>query len=159
MSLESLKYKKMASPLGELILVASGKGLQKILWNKKIEKNWVEDSKSPVLKQASTQLNEYFAGKRKKFDLPLDLHGTSFQQQAWKVLCKIPYGRTLSYQEQAIKLGDAKKCRAVGGANGKNPLPIIIPCHRVITKNGKLGGFTGGLKKKQILLELESLQK
>jgi methylated-DNA-[protein]-cysteine S-methyltransferase len=101
------------------------------------------------------QLDEYFAGRRREFDLPLDPVGTEFQRSAWNVLRTIPYGATMSYGEQAAALGDAKKARAVGSANGRNPLSIVVPCHRVIGTSGKLTGFAGGIEAKRYLLEME----
>jgi len=120
--------------------------------------------KIPPILQTSTnhltvetckQLDEYFAGERKKFDLPLAPEGTPFQQAAWKQLQKIPYGQTISYSQEAKAVGHPKACRAVGSANGKNPIAIIIPCHRVIAANGGLGGYASGLENKIKLLELE----
>jgi methylated-DNA-[protein]-cysteine S-methyltransferase len=108
-----------------------------------------------VLDLAITQLEEYFAGARTHFDLPLDPGGTPFQQQAWATLRTIPFGETLTYGEQAAEMGDARKARAVGSANGQNPIPIVVPCHRVIGSTGKLTGFAGGLGVKAWLLEHE----
>jgi methylated-DNA-[protein]-cysteine S-methyltransferase len=108
-----------------------------------------------VLDTTMAQLDEYFAGRRREFDLPLDPVGTEFQRSAWNVLRTIPYGATMSYGEQAAALGDAKKARAVGSANGRNPLSIVVPCHRVIGTSGKLTGFAGGIEAKRYLLELE----
>ncbi len=115
----------------------------------------VEAREHPVLATASTQLTEYFAGSRTTFELPLDPVGTAFQRQAWAVLERIPYGRTISYGEQAEMLGDRKKARAVGAANGANPIPILVPCHRVVSSTGQLTGFAGGLRTKAWLLEHE----
>ena len=105
------------------------------------------------------QLTEYFAGKRKTFDVPLAPHGTSFQKKVWKALLNIPYGQTVSYQDIALTAGNIKACRAVGMANNKNPIAIIIPCHRVIGKNGRLTGYAGGLAVKEKLLQLEGAWK
>jgi methylated-DNA-[protein]-cysteine S-methyltransferase len=110
---------------------------------------------SPV-RQACRELKEYFEGTRKSFDVPVMLNGTAFQVKAWRALLKIPYGKTRTYQQQAVKVGGAEKARAVGMANGKNPIPIIVPCHRVIGKDGSLTGFGGGLDTKRYLLDLES---
>jgi methylated-DNA-[protein]-cysteine S-methyltransferase len=104
---------------------------------------------------AIAQLSEYFAGSRRDFDLPLRPHGTNFQQAAWQQLQRIPYGTTISYAEEAARLGRPTAYRAVGGANGRNPLPIVIPCHRVIAADGSLGGFSAGLARKQWLLDHE----
>lgn len=109
----------------------------------------------PYLFGTFTQLKEYFKTERKKFELPLDLRGTEFQLKVWKQLQKISYGKTVSYKQIALALGDANSVRAVGGANGANPVPIIVPCHRVINSNGSLGGYTGGVHLKGKLLELE----
>ncbi len=108
-----------------------------------------------VLDLAIAQLAEYFAGERVEFDLPLDPCGTTFQQQAWATLRTIPFGETMTYGEQAAEMGDARKARAVGSANGQNPIPIVVPCHRVIGSTGKLTGFAGGLGVKAWLLEHE----
>ena len=113
-------------------------------------------SESPLIKKAAAQLTEYFYGKRKEFDLPLSLHGTDFQISVWKALEKIPYGKTCSYGELAASVGNPKACRAVGMANNRNPIVIIIPCHRVIGSDGTLTGYGGGLTLKRQILELES---
>jgi methylated-DNA-[protein]-cysteine S-methyltransferase len=110
---------------------------------------------SSILQQAVDQLTDYFDGTRKTFDLPLAPRGTAFQQAVWRQLQNIPYGATWSYQQLASAVGNAKASRAVGSANGKNPISIIIPCHRVIQAGGQLGGYTGGVEKKEILLALE----
>lgn len=110
---------------------------------------------SPYLLQAHVELEEYFAGKRKIFSVPLSLHGTAFQLLVWNALCQIPYGHTLSYSDIATVIGNPKACRAVGMANNRNPVMIIVPCHRVIGKNGSLVGYGGGLDIKKKLLELE----
>lgn len=110
---------------------------------------------TPLLKKAHSQLTEYLAGERKEFDLPLKPEGTDFEKNCWNALLTIPYGETLSYGQQAQLLGNPKACRAIGRANGQNPIPIFIPCHRVIGSNGSLTGFAGGLEMKQRLLLLE----
>jgi len=110
---------------------------------------------TPLLKEAAKQINEYFNGDRKNFELPISPFGTEFQQSVWKALQEIPYGETRSYKEIAIAVGNEKACRAVGMANNKNPISIIIPCHRVIGTNGKLVGYAGGLKIKDYLLNME----
>lgn len=159
---QSIYYKSIASPVGSLRLMASDKGICAVLFNggrnKDVRFNAALERKDdhPVLGQAEKQLAEYFAGKRQRFDLPLDMQGTVFQLKAWRELAKIPYGETISYGEQARRVGDANKARAVGTANGRNPICIIVPCHRVIGASGSLTGFTGGLKTKQYLLDLES---
>ncbi len=148
------------SPIGELTLVASTKGITHLYWDGEMHFEEIGDDEKtapPFLAAAKKQILEYFAKKRTKFDVPLDLKGTPFQLTAWKALQKIPHGQTWSYQEQAEWMGDAKKARAVGAANGMNPVAILVPCHRVIGKNGHLTGFAGGLGVKQYLLELEGL--
>lgn len=114
-----------------------------------------EESPSPVLTMGSMQLEEYFAGKRREFDLPLQPQGTDFQKSVWQALREIPYGETASYGEIAAKIGNPKACRAVGMANNRNPIAIIIPCHRVVGAKGALTGYAGGLDKKEYLLKLE----
>lgn len=109
---------------------------------------------TPLIKKAHMQLEEYFQGKRKSFDLPVSPQGTDFQKRAWQTLLEIPYGETISYSQEAERV-NCSCARAVGSANGKNPILIVIPCHRVINKDGRLGGYTGGLEVKEFLLELE----
>jgi methylated-DNA-[protein]-cysteine S-methyltransferase len=151
--------KKITSPIGDLFLVATDDALIALdnVSNDLYKKAQKKDNHK-ILKIAEQQLNEYFKGSRKDFDLPLAPAGTEFQQKAWKALMKIPYGKVWSYGEQATFLKNPKASRAVGGANGKNPLPIIIPCHRVIGSTGKLTGYSGGMKMKVALLKLEGHQ-
>jgi methylated-DNA-[protein]-cysteine S-methyltransferase len=153
--------KTMASPVGRLTLVASDAGLAAILWendnpNRVPDTIAGEDARHPVLREAERQLKEYFAGVRTAFDLPLDFHGTDFQKQVWAALLAIPFGETRSYGQIARALGKPAAMRAVGAANGRNPISIIAPCHRVIGANGQLTGFAGGLKAKAHLLALEA---
>lgn len=149
----------MNSEIGPLFLVASEKGLQGVLWEKQnaplVKSLNSQAQEIQILSQAKSQLEEYLSGKRKAFELPFDVEGTPFQKQVWKELSKIPYGKTVSYRELAQRIKREKAVRAVGTANGKNPLCIIVPCHRVIAADGSLGGYSGGLKLKQKLLELE----
>jgi methylated-DNA-[protein]-cysteine S-methyltransferase len=152
----------ISSPVGELTLIAGARGLRAVLWHGETagRTNLGDDvtpatEPMPVLDAAADQLQEYFAGTRQHFDLPLDPFGTNFQQQAWMALRSIRYGETISYGEQARRLGDPNKARAVGAANGRNPLSIIVPCHRVVGSNGKLTGFAGGLDNKAWLLQHE----
>ena len=141
------------SPIGPLGLVASDFALQSVMFHGGRLK---ADGDSPVLDEAGRQLDAYFAGELVAFDLPLELDGTDFQQQCWLALATIPYGQTVSYGEQARRLGLGNdKARAVGAANGQNPLPLVLPCHRVIGSDGSLTGFGGGLHVKRFLLELE----
>ena len=114
------------------------------------------DEESPILKEAATQLEEYFAGERTDFDLPMELDGTPFQREVWAALSRIPYGETISYGELARRVGRPKGPRAVGQANGRNPIAIIVPCHRVLASNG-IGGYGGGLPVKRALLALEGV--
>lgn len=156
----SYVYKTMASPVGQLTLVGRGERLAAILWeNDKPTRvrlgEMAEDAHSAVLLETERQLNEYFAGSRKSFEVELDFTGTDFQKRVWAALLTIPFGETRSYSEIAVQLGDIKAVRAVGAANGKNPISIIAPCHRVIGASGELTGFAGGLKAKEILLTLE----
>ena len=153
-------YKTVKSPVGNLKLVASKKGLAAILWpdDDATRMQFLalsEDKRHPVLIAAEQQLAEYFAGKRKKFSLKLDFIGTPFQKRVWKEMLNIPYGATKSYGQLAKNIGKPNASRAVGGANRKNPISIVAPCHRVIGANGKLTGFAGGLAAKEFLLKLE----
>ena len=158
-----LVYMYMDSPVGALKLVAHDHALVAVMWDNENHKRvrlaeLVENQQHPMLHQVKQQLQEYFAGQRQQFDLPLDFQGTAFQQQVWQALLQIPYGETRSYKQIAFQLGNEKAVRAVGAANGKNPISIIAPCHRVIGSGGALVGFAGGLDKKQILLSLEQGQ-
>ncbi len=119
----------------------------------KISKEWKENKK--FFTNEIKQIKEYTQGKRKTFNIKLNIQGTDFQKKVWKALCTIPFGKTASYKDIAIKIGNDKACRAVGMANGRNPIPIIVPCHRIINANGELGGFSSGLKIKRKLLALE----
>jgi methylated-DNA-[protein]-cysteine S-methyltransferase len=148
------------SPIGPITLVADDDALVAVhLPAEKLSKTTAADDVAPgdhaVLKQAATELDEYFAGNRQTFDVPLAPHGSEFQLAAWLALRTIPYGETVSYGEQARRLGDARKARAVGAANGRNPLPIVVPCHRVVGANGHLTGFGGGIECKAWLLDHE----
>ena len=151
---------QLDSPIGVLTLVASDEGLRKILWEDQAEQagDATVAASHPVLAAASAQLTEYFAGDRAEFDLPLDLIGTDFQKAAWLALADVPYGETRSYGEQAECIGRTGAFRAVGAANGKNPIPIVLPCHRIVGADGSLTGFAGGLEMKQRLLALEQAQ-
>jgi methylated-DNA-[protein]-cysteine S-methyltransferase len=154
-------YKTMQSPVGELKLVANGNGLTAVLWENDDPSRvrlgpLEEDRNHPVLREAERQLSDYFAGKRETFSLKLDFAGTDFQKKVWNALTTIPFGQTRSYGQIARQIGHPKAVRAVGAANGRNPISIIAPCHRVIGSNGKLTGFAGGLKAKAALLEMET---
>ncbi|MBH2002220.1 MAG: methylated-DNA--[protein]-cysteine S-methyltransferase [Moraxellaceae bacterium] len=155
-----LVYMYMDSPVGALKLVAHDQALVAVMWDNEDHKRvrlaeLIEDRQHPMLLRVKKQLEEYFAGQRQQFDLPLDFQGTDFQQQVWQALLTIPYGEKRSYKDIAVQIGNEKAVRAVGAANGRNPISIIAPCHRVIGSSGALVGFAGGLDKKQILLSLE----
>ena len=150
---ESLDQMSVSSPIGWLTLVASESGLRAVNWGFG-ERG--RASGNALLRESATQLEEYFAGTRRAFDLPLDLRGTAFQVRTWNALAEIPYGTTVSYGEQARRLGVPRAVRAVGAANGSNPLPIVLPCHRVIGADGTLTGYGGGLDMKRFLLALEA---
>lgn len=151
--------KKISSPIGDLYLIANDQALIALdNVSNDLYKKATQSTTHKILNLTHKQLDEYFKGKRVEFDLPLDPTGTPFQQKAWKALMKIPYGEVWSYGEQAKYLKFPKACRAVGGANGKNPIPIIIPCHRVIGSTGKLTGYSGGMKMKIGLLKHEGHQ-
>lgn len=141
--------------LGKFLIVHSEEEVLGLKFLNKNEKDDIKEKKNEFSENIILQLNEYFSGVRKSFDLKLNLTGTNFQKKVWEALGNIPYGETKSYKEIAIEVGSPKAFRAVGSANNKNPIPIIIPCHRVIGKNGKLVGFAGGLHLKEKLLELE----
>lgn len=148
------------SPVGTLKLVASDAGLAAILWENDRDDRvplgaMAQQSDHPVLVETKRQLDEYFAGARSRFDLPLDFRGTPFQKSVWAALLTIPAGQTRSYAQIAAQIGRPNACRAVGAANGKNPISIVAPCHRVIGSDGSLTGFAGGLEGKKFLLELE----
>jgi methylated-DNA-[protein]-cysteine S-methyltransferase len=154
-------YAQIESPVGPLLLAADDAGLRQV----EFVKGKRAGQSTPVLsgncaplQEAIRQLKAYFAGKRERFDLPLAPEGTPFQRAVWKLLCEIPYGETISYGELARRIGNPKASRAVGLANGANPIAIVIPCHRVIGSNGKLTGYGGGLPLKEKLLALERRQ-
>jgi methylated-DNA-[protein]-cysteine S-methyltransferase len=153
-------YKMMDSPVGRLTLVASDKGLAAILWENDDPRRvrlspLVEDRDNPFLVATERQLGAYFAGKLQTFTVPLDFTGTAFQKRVWQALLTIPFGETRSYAEIARQIGKPTAFRAVGAANGKNPISIIAPCHRVIGSTGALTGFAGGLAVKERLLGIE----
>ncbi len=149
----------MKSKIGPLYLVASENGLQGIFWKKQSAPMTAslngKTAEVKILTRTVTELEEYFAGKRQKFTVPLEVIGTTFQKKVWNELRKIPYGKTFSYKDVAGRIRHAKAMRAVGTANGNNPHAIIVPCHRVIAHDGTLGGYAGGLKIKSQLLALE----
>jgi methylated-DNA-[protein]-cysteine S-methyltransferase len=156
----SLACKFIETPVGKLKLVASDHGLVAVQWENDRPSRvrlseLVENDEHPVLVQTERQLREYFSGKRKAFSVALDMRGTRFQKDVWEALLAIPFGETKSYGQLAKQLGNPRATRAVGAANGRNPISIIVPCHRVIGSSGKLTGFAGGLDVKAHLLSLE----
>lgn len=156
-----LHFKFIDSPVGKLKLVASDRGLVAILWHNDSPRrvrlaDLTEAPNNPILTKTESQLAEYFSGKRQHFDLPLDPRGTPFQRAVWDALLAIPYGETRTYGQLARQLGNPNATRAVGAANGRNPLSIVAPCHRVVGSTGELRGFAGGLETKSFLLELEA---
>ena len=163
---EPLHSDTINTPVGPLTVVASAAGLRAVLWPDddaaRVPDVARVDSRSvaptavrTIIDEAARQLGEYFDGGRTDFDVPLDPVGTEFQREAWWALQQIPYGETVSYGEQAARMGDRNKARAVGAANGRNPISIIVPCHRVVGSNGSLTGFAGGVDTKQYLLDHE----
>jgi len=151
-----LSVMTISSPVGSLVLRASNKGLVSIDRGK-VSRVKGETKAERTVAQAARELDEYFAGKRRKFTVPLDLHGTPFQLEVWQTLRRIPFGKAVSYGEEARMLGKPKAARAVGSANGRNPIPIIVPCHRVVAGDGSLGGYSAGLPMKRKLLALEGV--
>jgi methylated-DNA-[protein]-cysteine S-methyltransferase len=150
---------EMKSPVGTVYLVASPKGLQGVFWQKQSAKR-VENldpkrAEDKFIIKAVKQLKEYFAGKRKEFDIDLSFGGTPFQNRVWRALSEIPFGKTVAYKDIAKSISNPKAVRAVGTANGKNPFCIIVPCHRVIAADGSIGGYGGGIPAKRRLLAIE----
>ena len=149
------------APFGVLTVVGSDLGIRYVMFNndahpKPLERLHISDSEiHDSVNDAITQLDEYFNGSRRDFELPLDLQGTEFQVAAWNALAEIPYGRTASYGQQAASIGRPKAVRAIGGANGRNPVAIVLPCHRIVGADGSLTGFGGGIEVKKWLLDHE----
>jgi methylated-DNA-[protein]-cysteine S-methyltransferase len=157
-----MRYSYLDTPIGVLLIVGDDDAVRRIEFPRngkpgRPEADWQESARGAV-GEAIRQLREYFAGRRSEFELPLAPEGTEFQRTVWNRLREIPYGETISYGELAKRVGNPKASRAVGAANGQNPIPIVIPCHRVIGSNGKLTGFGGGLPVKEALLALEAKQ-
>jgi len=159
--MEKIQY-EMKTPIGPLYIVASGKAIHGVLFDKQplpiVKELKTTKPAGKMIHRVVKQLEEYFAGQRKKFDLVFDLEGTSFQKQVWNELAKIPFGKTVSYRDIAKRIKNPRAVRAVGSANSKNPLCVIMPCHRVIASSGALGGYNGGLDTKKTLLQLEKVQ-
>lgn len=161
-----MKHKcHLQTPIGVICIEENGKAITGLYLDRAYEKQYhlestqqtvfLAEAETGLLHMAGNQLAEYFQGKRKEFTLPLAPQGTDFQKRVWEALCTIPYGQTRSYGEMAAQIGNPKACRAVGGANNKNPIMIFIPCHRVIGADGSLVGFGGGLQAKKYMLDLE----
>jgi methylated-DNA-[protein]-cysteine S-methyltransferase len=154
-------YTLLDTPVGPLALAADGASLTAVHLPKRdgqalIDRDWTREDEAPLLAEARRQLAAYFDGRLRDFDLPLAPRGTTFQQRVWEELARIPYGTTLSYGEVARRIGQPGSARAVGLANGANPIAIVLPCHRVIGANGKLVGYGGGLPRKEALLAFEA---
>ena len=153
-------YRYLESPIGQLLLTSDGESLTGLYMgapskSPNLGSDWAEKPDAGPLHEAARQLGEYFAGKRKVFDLPLKMEGTEFQKRVWRQLTKIPFGETWSYGQLARRLDNPNGSRAVGLANGRNPIAVIVPCHRVIGADGSLTGFGGGIPRKQWLLSHE----
>ena len=151
---------KISSPIGRIYISADNRYLRTISFSDKWQSaadpgGEIIFESNPIIQQAAEQLRQYFARKRTTFDLPITFTGTEFQRETWQSLLNIPYGETRSYLQQAQAIGNPKAVRAVGRANGLNPIAIVVPCHRVIGKSGKLTGYAGGLERKEFLLNLE----
>lgn len=148
-------FSKYLSPIGALYISEENSNITRITTDCIFNSPDCIEKETSLIYKTITQLEEYFSGKRMNFTVPISLSGTEFQKKVWSALLEIPYGKTCSYQDIAVKISNPKAVRAVGGANNKNPIMIIVPCHRVIGKNGKLTGYYGGLDKKDFLLKLE----
>lgn len=154
------RYARIASPLGPLLAIAVGDALAALdftdaKYARSPEPSWIEDPAWPVLRACAAQLAEYFAGERGRFDLPLAPRGTPFQRRLWAAIAKVPYGETISYAELARRAGAPGSARAAGAATGRNPLAIVVPCHRIVATGGALTGYAGGIARKEFLLALE----
>jgi methylated-DNA-[protein]-cysteine S-methyltransferase len=156
---DTLLYNTIDSPIGELLLLGDGWALHGLYMQEgrhpiEIAPSW--EREPAAFTDVSEQLSEYFAGRRTSFDVPLAMDGAPFQRRAWRALQDIPYGETITYGEQARRIGQPSAARAVGMANGRNPIAVIVPCHRVIGANGTLTGYGGGIERKRLLLDLEA---
>ena len=157
-----IRYARFDSPLGPVLATADDEGITHIDFvggkhAKPIEPDWVEDPKAPALRACGMQLAEYFNGTRTGFELPLAPNGTPFQKRVWDEIARVPYGKTISYGELAKRAGAPGQARAAGAATGRNPLGVVIPCHRIVGADGSLTGYAGGLERKRGLLELEGV--
>lgn len=155
-------YSFWRSPIGQVLMISDGQALTGVYledqkYHPIVDKSWIRNDDIQVFLATKEQLAEYFAGKRTEFDLPYKFKGTEFQQEVWNQLNKIPFGETISYLELAQRIGRPKAVRAVGQANGRNPICIMVPCHRVVGMNGTLTGYGGGLTRKEFLLKHEQI--
>ena len=155
-----LAYDQFDTPHGTMLVTATPKGLAGVYFKGQKhfpkKREWQRDARHPMLRRARRELAEYFAGKRKRFDVPLDPQGTVFQRKIWKAISSVSFGRTLTYSEIAKRAGHAGSARAAGAATGRNPISVIVPCHRIMGSDGSLTGYAGGLNRKRALLRLES---
>jgi methylated-DNA-[protein]-cysteine S-methyltransferase len=157
-----IRYARLDSPFGPMLAIAQEEGITHIdfvggKYARRVDPGWVEDPQGPALRACGTQLAEYFAGERTAFDLPLVPRGTPFQVRVWKEIARVPYGKTISYGELAKRAGAPGQARAAGAATGRNPVGVVIPCHRIVGSDGSLTGYAGGLERKRGLLELEGV--
>lgn len=157
-----IRYTRIPTPLGTLLATADGKALTGLYYEggrhaPKAAREWTEDAACPPLAACAKQVADYLDGKRKDFDLPMAAQGTDFQRRVWKEIARIPYGKTITYAELAKRAGSPGSARAAGAATGRNPLSIIVPCHRVVGTSGSLTGYAGGLDRKERLLKLEGI--
>ena len=154
-----LAYDRYDSPQGAMLLTATAKGLAGVYFKGQKhfpkQREWQRDARHPVLRRARRELREYFAGKRRRFGVKLDPQGTAFQRAVWKAIARVGFGETIAYGELARRAGHPGSARAAGAATGRNPIGIIVPCHRIVGSNGSLTGYAGGLSRKKALLELE----
>lgn len=154
-----LAYEEYESPQGTMLITATPNGLAGVYFKGQKhfpkERDWRHETRHPILRKAKRELAEYFAGRRIRFDVPLDPTGTDFQRKVWKAIAKVAFGKTLTYGELAKRAGHPGSARAAGAATGRNPIGIIVPCHRIMGSDGSLTGYAGGLRRKRALLALE----
>ena len=156
------RFARFETPLGTVLATAAGGFITSVnfidaKYTKPIDPEWTQDPDSPALKECAAQLGDYFGGKRRSFDLPLAPEGTPFQKRVWQEIARVPFGATLTYSELAARAGAAGSARAAGAATGRNPIAVIVPCHRIVGSDGSLTGYAGGLERKTKLLEIEGV--
>ena len=154
------RYARFASPLGPVVAITEHDGLTHVdfvgaKYERAIADDWIHDPDAPALAACREQLAQYFAGERKTFDLPLAPRGSEFQHRVWREIARVPYGKTITYAELAKRAGAPRQARAAGAATGRNPIGVVVPCHRIVGSDGSLTGYAGGLERKRGLLELE----